>query len=916
MRVESAKADRAGTTSERFDAVYEQQTVTDTAARLEPHLAERYRIQRELGEGGMATVYLAEDIRHHRKVAIKVLHPELSAVLGPERFLKEIELTANLQHPHILPLFDSGAAEGLLYYVMPYVDGESLRTRLDREHQLPVADAIRIACDVASALEYAHKRGVVHRDIKPENILLHDGRPVVADFGIALAVENAGGTRMTQTGMSLGTPNYMAPEQAMGERDITPRSDIYALGYVLYEMLVGEPPFTGPTAQAVIARVVTEEPRSLVLQRKTVPPHVEAAVHTALAKIPADRFATAAQFAEALGRTDYAMPTMQRTSMRTTRRPLRHRALLVLPWALVAIAGAAGAWGWMRPPDKPVTRQRVMLWRTATPINVVGRFLALSPDGNTIAFVDTVGGTQQIWIKERDRLDPVAIAGTVDPVSPVFSPDGEWIAFAAGGKLKKVPRLGGSAITLADSIGPGPSIAWLDDGTVLFTGTELQLLAVSNEGGPQRRLSRADSASRGIVSITGLPGGRAALIGTCSPGCPDADLRALDLRSGEERVLTSEVLKAWYLDGLVVFVRRDGGVFAVPFDPNELEFRGSPVPVLDGVRTSLVVADMALSPNGTLVYIAGLAQAGALVEPVWVTRRGEVSLVDSGWSYVLAANSGIALSPDGRRLALGARASGSEDIWIKELDRGPLRRLTFDGANARPMWTRDGSSVIYTSVKQGIGNSDLRQRRADGTGAEETVVDLPRGVFQMALTPDTAALIVRLGQPPTRDIVLVRRGGGAPTPLVAEDRYEEVAPMLSPDGRWLAYASNESGRYEIYVRPFPDVNAGKWQLSRDGGMEPVWAHSGRELFYRDRAGNLIAAQITTGSAFSVGEQTRLFSARGLQSFLVSRAYDVTPDDRRFVFTRAVGSENQDVQPVIHVENWISEVRNITNRGGR
>ena len=249
-----------------------------TIERLREGLADRYRIERELGQGGMATVYLAQDLRHDRRVALKVLRPELAAVIGADRFLAEIRTTANLQHPHILPLFDSGEADGSLFYVMPYVEGESLRDRLSREHQLPVGDAVRIATEVASALDYAHRQGVVHRDIKPENVLLHDGQALVADFGIALAMANTAGTRMTETGMSLGTPHYMSPEQAMGEREITARSDVYALGAITYEMLAGEPPFTGPTAQAIIARVMTEEPRSLTLQRKSVPPAVQAAV--------------------------------------------------------------------------------------------------------------------------------------------------------------------------------------------------------------------------------------------------------------------------------------------------------------------------------------------------------------------------------------------------------------------------------------------------------------------------------------------------------------------------------------------------------------------------------------------------------------------------------------------------------------
>src|SRR5574341_1051805 len=244
------------------------------AERLSNALADRYRIERELGAGGMATVYLAHDVRHDRRVALKALRPELAAVIGAERFLKEIKVTANLQHPHILGLIDSGEADGLLYYVMPFVEGESLRWRLTREKQLPIEDAVRITGEVASALDYAHRHGIIHRDIKPENILLHDGQALVADFGIALAVSAAGGTRMTETGMSLGTPHYMSPEQAMGEREISARSDVYALGAVLYEMLVGEPPFTGPTAQAIVAKVVTETPRPLVPQRHTIPPQI------------------------------------------------------------------------------------------------------------------------------------------------------------------------------------------------------------------------------------------------------------------------------------------------------------------------------------------------------------------------------------------------------------------------------------------------------------------------------------------------------------------------------------------------------------------------------------------------------------------------------------------------------------------
>ena len=311
--------------------------MTSPVDRLASALSDRYTLERELGAGGMATVYLAQDLKHDRKVAVKVLRPELAAVIGADRFLTEIKTTANLQHPHILPLFDSGAADGFLFYVMPYVEGETVRDRISREKQLPIADALRIATEVAAALDYAHRRGVIHRDIKPENILLHDGSALVADFGIALAASKAGGSRMTETGMSLGTPHYMSPEQAMGEREITARSDVYALGCVLYEMLTGDPPFTGSTAQAIVARVVTETPRLLVPQRHTIPPYVEAAVFTALEKLPADRFASAKDFADALdgkGGTYAATTRLPAHPLRARPRPdrshcpdLRHRDL-------------------------------------------------------------------------------------------------------------------------------------------------------------------------------------------------------------------------------------------------------------------------------------------------------------------------------------------------------------------------------------------------------------------------------------------------------------------------------------------------------------------------------------------------------------------------------------------------------------
>jgi eukaryotic-like serine/threonine-protein kinase len=327
-------------------------------SRLTTALSDRYRIERELGAGGMATVYLAEDLKHGRKVAIKVLRPELAAVIGANRFVREIRTIAALQHPHILGLIDSGEVNGTAYYVMPFVEGESLRDRLNREKQLPIPDAIRVAGEVAAALDYAHRHGVIHRDIKPENILLHDGSALVADFGIALAVSSAGSSRMTETGMSLGTPHYMSPEQAMGEREITARSDVYALGAMTYEMLLGEPPFSGPTAQAIVAKVLTEAPRPLTPRRHSVPPEVEDAVLTALEKLPADRFGSAAEFAIALqDGTRARRKTAELRHPRVVgfrRRWLVGLGLVVLPLAAFLLGRESG-----KSPPVP--------WRSASP---------------------------------------------------------------------------------------------------------------------------------------------------------------------------------------------------------------------------------------------------------------------------------------------------------------------------------------------------------------------------------------------------------------------------------------------------------------------------------------------------------------------------------------------------------------------
>ncbi len=887
--------------------------------RLTTALADRYRIERELGQGGMATVYLAHDVRHDRKVALKVLRPELAAVIGAERFLVEIKTTANLQHPHILPLHDSGEADGTVFYVMPYVEGESLRDRLTRERQLPVDDAVRIAREVADALDYAHRHGVIHRDIKPENILLHDGRALVADFGIALAVSRSdGGTRMTETGMSLGTPHYMSPEQAMGEREITAKSDVYALGCVLYEMLAGEPPFAGPTAQAVIARVLTEEPRGLTLQRRTIPPHVDAAVLKALAKLPADRYSGAAEFGAALATPQFVASAgtgTLGTATRTAMPPYRLSVATIVFAAIAILAAALAAWGWLRvraAEHPPATWQYISLGDSVT-VALDYPAMAVSPDGSTLVFKDRRQNSL-LWIKQRGQLDPTPIPSTERAQNPIFSPDGEWIAFVADQRLKKVRRTGGATVTIADSVANGfGGAAWLDDGTLVYmTQTLLTLRRVSASGGSSTVALTAllDSAlgGGGIGHPVPLPGARGVLFQVCSSGCVTMSIHVLDLRTGVQKALLDDVAQAWYLpNGRLLYVRRDGVAMAAPFDLDRLEITGEAVPVLEGVEVQLSQAYAMLdwSPSGSLVYVHGTGTSTD-VSFVRVSRDGLIAPIDTAW---YGQFNSLSVSPDGRRLAVGVGLGGGLNIWVKQLDHGPFTRLTFSNQDRRPAWSPDGKLVAF--VRDSAGTSAVYARPADGSGPDRPLARIDRMVQEIAWSPDGGWLVLRTDNTMAGagDLVAVRtRGDATPVPLVASS-FTELQPAISPDGRWLAYTSNESGTNEVYVRPFPNANDGHWQVSNGGGESPRWAPSGRELFYLNREGRLIAAEVQpTTTTFAVGRLMPLFDASAFLNDGFHQGYDVTPDGRSFIFLSPRGGTATNMAPqIVWVDHWFTDL---------
>jgi Tol biopolymer transport system component len=807
--------------------------VTSAADRLGAALSDRYVVERELGRGGMATVYLAQDLRHRRHVALKVLHPELSALLGSERFLKEIELTANLQHPHVLALFDSGEVDGLLYYVMPFVDGETLRRRLEREKQLPVAEAVRIACEVADALQYAHKHGVVHRDIKPENILLHDGRPLVADFGIALAVQQAGGNRMTQTGLSLGTPQYMAPEQATGERTVDHRADIYALGAVTYEMLAGEPPFTGPSAQAIIAKMLTEDPPILTAHRRTIPEHVEAAVLTALEKLPADRFASAGDFAAALTADGSRPLPRRRVKASMAAAPGPWRAVALAATALAAAAAGVALWTWKANPGAapPVTRRAE--FTISGQFEVGGAQVAVSADGTTIATTDA----GQLVVRRVDRLDLISVPGSAGAVEPFLSADGTRIGFHRRGELVLQRLDGADAVTMPFVSGRFPADGG-GGGVLAVDSAGLVLL--------QPRSSRRDLLVRAPPGVdflqpAMLPGGRHVLFSAMRGSPTRARILSLDLRSHQvDTLLDESALRPQFADGRLYFTRPDGTLHGIDFDPVKARPRGTIVPTGDATL---------IARTGRVAFAAG---AGLLVSAQRPDNRVVIVSPD-GRREVLTTESGTFhnphVSPDGRRIVLDRNLGGRQgrDVWVLDLASRALSRITSKGDAHDPVWTPDGHHVTYLSL--GTPGGPVFTASADGDAGERhiTVAGL---VHPGAWLADGRRYVAGHGEIENgpSDIVILNADGSPPEPLVTSP-YEEHSPALSPDGRRLAYMSDETGLRQVYVRAL-NGQGGRTLVSEGPGEEPVWSRDGRRLYYVEHQGaksRLLAARIEPGT---------------------------------------------------------------------
>ncbi len=818
----------------------------------------------------MATVYLAADLKHDRKVAIKVLKPELSAVLGADRFVQEIKTTAALSHPHILPLFDSGNADGMLFYVMPYIEGETIRDKLNRETQFGIDEAVKITTEVADALDYAHRHGVIHRDIKPENILLHDGRPMVMDFGIALAVSAAAGGRMTETGLSLGTPHYMSPEQATAEKDITARSDIYSLASVLYEMLGGTPPHSGGSAQQIIMRIITDTARPVTELRKSVPPHVAAAIVKALEKVPADRFESAKTFAAALANPAFTSAT---TAMRADARPQRTN-LVLFAAATVVVALAAWFLGRTTAPGPdiidiglPDTAQ--FAFADEGPFAMEAPSLAVSPAGDFIVYVARRGSYTELWYRSLRGPEARPLPGTQGASIPALSPDGRWVAFESGGLLKKVLVDGSSAASNVGEVANPYGIAWNNnDETIVADGFSSRSVRFRMSDGA--RVDSGGSCGRfspvpGTNDLICIGGGVLVTVARADRGLPPVTSSARPLGDSARPVLSDHGM---VLGNQLVFVDANGNLDAAPYDARTRRVGPQRI-VQRGMRRSLfdISSHFGVTRDGDLVFVPG--SVGNVGEFVAADVDGRVRpLPLPPKQYV-----NFAMSPDGRRIAATNQGVSGTELWTYDVASGQGERLLVTRSwLIPPVWAPDGS-IVFSQSPGWYDTLTYTMVMRPGSDNVTRLVDMPFAITSLA-SPTT--LVGTTGTAATPDIMIVTLGG---TRVRADTLRipisQETPTSVSPDRQWLAYTSTQRGLSQVFVTPFPGMTR-QYKVSTGVGAEPLWLPDG-SLVYRvghcwERMPRRTGATPPLGPPARAFCDERLLNTPGLSNI-------VTPDGR-------------------------------------
>jgi len=874
-----------------------------------------YKVLEKIGQGGMGEVYRAEDTNLSREVAIKVLPEQFTK--DPQRlarFEREAKLLASLNHPNIAAIYGFEEADGVRFLAMELVDGETL-AEIVAKGPVPVEEALEICRQIAEGMEAAHEKGVIHRDLKPANVkVTPEGKVKILDFGLAKAFEDEVPVtdisqsptlteEMTRAGVILGTAAYMSPEQAKG-KPVDKRADIFAFGAVLYELLTGKRAFEGETVTDTLASILARDPEWEALPDRT-PLRIKELLQDCLQKEAHDRLHDIAnvriQIKKAL--KEPASPTDVVSAVQ----PRQQRWGMTVGLVVGAVVAGLAVWLLVQPssPEQPLNR---FVIRPSPPVvleSTVSKRVAISPDGRHIVYRGVGEGGRQLYLRTLDDFVDRPIPGTVNTTGTMFfSPDGESIGFFAENKLKKTSLAEGSPITLGDAPPGIRSGVWFED-TIVFTANFVSgrgLYRVSANGGEPEMLATVNpgEGEQAYVLSDFLPDGKDLLF-TIRSQAGGYQTALLSLETGERKVVLENAREARYLStGHLIYEQSGtGNVMAVPFDLAALEVTGDSVQVVQGVSQARYVVNYAISDNGTLVYVPGSPQATEQTL-AWVDREGK--------EEPLAADPQVygnpRISPDGSRLAITVSESGVADIWIYDLERETLTRLTFDpAADSFPVWTPDGQRIVFNSGR--FGPLNLFWKAADGTGQVERLTTSPSGQRAHSFSPDGKRLVFSQQATQAGLQELSMEGERTSQPLF-QSPFNEIKGMISPDGHWIAYESNESGR-QIYVRPFPNVEEGKWQISRDGGQEPVWAPQGQELFYRNGEAMMVVG-IKTEPTFTVGSPIVLFTGK-YTTTVTGVSYDISPDGQRFLMMK--GADEEEGQSQINVVlNWFEELKRL------
>ncbi len=874
-----------------------------------------YEIVSPLGAGGMGEVYRARDTRLDRTVVLKVLPADLAGdPVFRARFDREARAISQLQHPHICTLHDVGEADGTAYFVMELVQGQTLAERLTKG-ALPLYEALSIAIEVADALAAAHRQGIVHRDLKPGNIMLAKagtGSPNAShakllDFGLAkpttsVAVSAASSTdetaataasaHLTGAGTILGTLHYMAPEQVEG-KDADARSDIWAFGAVLYEMLTGHVAFSGESSAAVVGAILKDRPLPLSTRRPDVSPLLEHIAQRCLEKDPEERWQGARDLHRELLWLSGNGGGRQGSSSATPGRRSRRAGIAAISVG-VLVSGAAATWLITRQ-QSPISPAVIRSVLPPSPGEVIGSVnpdpdLAISQDGLRVAYIGMLDGQQTLFARPLESLESQPIRGLHTPRNPILSPDAEWIGYFDGTQaLKKVRFSGGPAVTICRTGSPTRGASWSPNDAIVFAtaAPETGLLEVSANGGTPTVLTRPDP-NRGEsdhIQPDVLPDGNAVLFTIVSAGAVEnRAVAVLERKTGSYRTLVPGGSYPRYAaSGHLLYVS-NGTLQAVAFDARTLQVVGAPAPIAQhlAVKTVTGAAGLAVAQNGTLAYLLGDSDQAYSRTLAWVDREGHEDAIPAparGYTYPR-------ISPDGHRVAFEVRDQ-EFDIWVWDFDRKVLTRATFGPVfDQWPTWSPDSSRILFSD------GTRILSRAADGRGDTTTIASPLRPLYPLSFTSHGHGVVALHTNAQTgADLVFVPvtdDSGAAATddtlPLVNTGAQESNGE-ISPDGRWIAYESDESGRFEVYVRSFPELDHGRWQVSYEGGSMPLWSRSGRELFYRRPDGRLASVQVENGAGFKADAPRVVLDRAFFAGPGSGRTYDVSSDATRFLIIK-------------------------------